>query len=305
MSFLLLLLASGFANSAIFGEDNRLPIQPGSSHSTLARSTALAVLRSNYSEVAPNFIKLELGKLSEFVCSDEKFASDPSMSYACTGFLVAPDLIATAGHCMVNTGESRDERGTYCEVYSWLFDFQEGVDFNRVSADNLYQCEKIIYAIKEEVAPYRDYALVKLNRPVEGRPPLKLTTQTLNTRESFSMIGYPFGTPAKLSWSAKLLLDNVERQSFLTNLDAFEGNSGSPVFNPAQEVVGILIGGTPSQSLVTDASKGCERYNVCDETGSQCNLNDKDTSLFPGFQQIGSEVQRIAPITELLNTLPQ
>jgi hypothetical protein len=137
---------------------------------------------------------------------------------------------------------------------------------------------------------------------VTDRLPLKIAKGPVGTNEKLSMIGYPFGTPAKLSRNANVLLDDPARGSFITNLDAFDGNSGSAVFNSANEVVGILIGGTPSIAFVP-TKNSCDVYNRCREDGTGCSLPDKDNSVFPGFQSVGSEVQRIAPIAELMKGL--
>ncbi len=298
---LFLILSCIHANAAIFGRDDRIAIAPGTRGHALSRSTAVAILNSLHEPVGPGKLKLFPNSLEGLLCEEERFSRSISLPYSCSGFLVAPDLIATAGHCMVNTGESRNETDTYCQAYSWLFDYQEGIDTNNVPADNLYRCKQVIYAVKDEEAPFRDYALVQLDRPVSGRRPLKLAPGPLSPREIFSMIGHPHGTPAKLSHGARLLLDNPQRESFITTLDAFEGNSGSAVFNARDEVVGILVAGTPGRGLISPAGRSCEIYNRCDERGENCLSPDKDTSIFPGFQRVGTEVQRIAPVIELIN----
>lgn len=306
MLFLRLISLAIASQAAIFGADDRINISPSGPSYEMARSTAVAVLSANHSTPAPGILNLITGSTSDLVCPEERFSKEPYLSWACSGFLVAPDLIATAGHCMVNVGESRNEAGSYCEVFSWLFDYHQGLSGQTqtggIPADKLYGCKQIIYAVKEEQAPYRDFALVRLNRPVTDRPPLKISAQTVAKQESLSMIGYPFGTPAKLSWNAKVLLDDPARESFITNLDAFDGNSGSAVFNSAGEVVGILVGGTPSLPFVA-GKNSCDLYNRCREDGTGCTLPDQDTSVFPGFQRVGSEVQRIAPILELMKSL--
>jgi hypothetical protein len=303
MNLLLLLLAlSPNSPAAVFGTDNRLNLRLNTPEANLARSTAVALLSTNF-EIVNGRLKLDAPSLAGEVCPEEKFSADPSLSYACSGFLVAPDVIATAGHCMVNVGESRQEKLGYCEAYSWLFDYakdeQGAIALHDLDPENLYRCREVIYAVREEHPPYRDFALVQLDRPVANRPPLRLSSAPLNAGP-YSMIGYPLGTPAKLAPNAKILLNNPSRQSFITNLDALDGNSGSPVFNSSSEVVGILVAGTPSQTLFPDPVRGCQRYNICDENGKNCRVPDAEPSIFPYFQQTGSEVQRIAPIMELL-----
>jgi V8-like Glu-specific endopeptidase len=297
------------ARAAVFGWDKREVITDCSASGPLARSTAIALLSSNVKETAPGQVQLLTDSLSPFICPDQKFSQDPSLSYSCTGFLVAPDLIATAGHCMVNTGEEWHETDTFCKVYSWLFDYQPDaqgqVELSHVSTDRIYHCLEVIYAVKDEAAPFRDFALVRLDRPVKGRAPLRLASRPPHGHDSLKMIGYPLGSPAKLSPEGKILRNDPGRQSFITNLDSFEGNSGAPVFNDANEVVGILVGGTPSMSTLEAPGKRCEIYNRCDLHGNNCALPDFDYSVFPGFQHVGSEVQRIAPLRKLLRlTLP-
>jgi V8-like Glu-specific endopeptidase len=295
------------AQAAIFGTDTREKITPSSKELPLARSTAIAVLSSNLVHTSPGTIDLLPNSSSDFLCSDVKYADDPSLTYACTGFLVAPDLIATAGHCMVNSGQSRNEKETYCETFSWLFDYQDDgnghVQTVNLPASHLYECRKVIYAIHEEEPPYRDFALVQLKRPVTDRAPLVLSKQKIQSHDAVRMVGYPLGQPAKLSRDADILLNNVKKQSFITNLDAFEGNSGSPVFNAQNEVIGILIGGTPAESLRQDKHRTCMRYNVCDNLGNNCELPDQDISIIPDFQITGSIVQRIEPLQKLIESL--
>jgi hypothetical protein len=159
----------------------------------------------------------------------------------------------------------------------------------------------VIYAVKDEKAPFRDFALVQLTRPVKGRTPLKLSAAPISSSTTLSMIGHPFGLPAKLSRKARTLINNPLRGSFLTSLDAFDGNSGSPVFNANNEVVGILIGGTPSANTVINGR--CEVLNRCSENGTNCLENGTNTSIFSGHQGVGSEVQRIQPVMKLIKSL--
>lgn len=299
-----LICSPSLSLAAIFGVDDRVSVAPGSFKSDLARSTAVGVLAPLVEESSPGRLRLQVDRASSFLCSDQRFADETSLAYACSGFLVAPDLLVTAGHCMVNGGETRDEEGMYCEAYQWLFDYAhdaEGkVPVDGLPAENLYRCKKIIYAVSDEGAPWRDYALIQLDRPVAGRKPLRLASGPLPKSSRLHMIGHPLGLPAKVSRGARVLVDQPERQSFITTLDAFEGNSGSAVFNSKDEVVGILIGGTPTTGLIDDRAASCGRVNTCREDGTGCDVPERDTAVFAGFQRIGSEVQRIAPLEALI-----
>jgi V8-like Glu-specific endopeptidase len=301
----LLALAPFTASAAVFGPDTRMPVVY-SPYVTTARSVAVAVLSANISEsTLPGKLKLSTEKLGDLVCKDEKFASDPSLSYSCTGFLVAPDLLVTAGHCSVNTGVSENETETYCQTFSWLFDYQADVtgkvNLDKIDASKHYKCKRTIFAVREEEMPYRDFALIQLDRPVADRKPLKLNGGPIGVGEQVSMLGFPLGVPMKYSGPARVILNNKERESFLTNLSAFEGNSGSPIFNAKQEVVGILVAGTPSPSLYDDKALSCQRYNRCDLDAKNCLVPDTAQTFIKDYQGVGSEVQRIQPVIDLIN----
>jgi V8-like Glu-specific endopeptidase len=292
------------APAAIFGKDNREEVSLNSTKHLVAKSTAISLLKSNYEVNKLGKVQLNTQKLSEFMCQDEKFSRDESLSYSCTGFLVAPNLLVTAGHCMTYLGGTIENKSDgFCEVFDWLFDFaiddNGSLNTNNISSEKVYRCKQILIAKLDDQAPYQDFALIELDRPVQDRSPLKLSNEVLKVGQNVSMAGYPFGTPLKWSGSAKVTLNNLSRDSFVTNLSAFQGNSGSPVFNSQDEVIGILISGTPSVNTAPD--KGglkCERYNRCDENGQNCLWPDLPSDLMPGFQKTGSEVQKISPIID-------
>lgn len=303
-SCFLLSLAS---QAAIFGESNILDIAKASGFSKESQSIAVAVLSANHQSIDSKQIEIDLDSLEGIFCPSEPFAGHSSLSYACTGFLVAPDLLVTAGHCASNVGETKNETGMYCEAFQWLFGYEsekgDGLASKLFPVEDFYRCRKIIYAVREESFPFRDFALIQLDRPVKGRSPLNLAKEPVKSTEKLAMLGHPWGTPLKLTNDGEVLVNAMNRQQFLTNLDAFSGNSGSPVLNEKKEVVGILIGGTPSQDRVPHPQASCQVLNRCDSQGKNCLAPDKDTSQFPGFQGVGSEVQRLEPILQMLEAL--
>jgi V8-like Glu-specific endopeptidase len=304
LAFSLPVFVGPAAQAAYFGRNDVRPVISGSQTpiGIRARSTAVAVLSANISELPSGNLKLDNDIVTAAICKGETFEQDPSLSWACSGFLVAPDLIVTAGHCMVNTGEDRHETETYCQAFSWLFDYQADASgktqLSEISPSRHYHCKQVVYAVNESKPPYRDFAIVQLDRPVTDRAPLKLSAEA--PVGTMSIIGYPLGTPVKSATGGRLLLNNISRQSFITTLDAFDGNSGSAVFNSAGSVIGILTGGSPTENWYADKSadgKACVRLNHCDEKGENCTDKD-DLSSLPAFQRTGSEVQRIAPVLE-------
>jgi V8-like Glu-specific endopeptidase len=301
------LLATLPAHAAIFGADNRMPVGPNTPFRAIQQATAVGLL-SSMEEPGPNgTINLVAPNHEGKICSTERFVKDPSLSYACTAFLIGPDLLLTAGHCAVNTGVSEHETTTYCKAYSWLFDYAPDINgkvkTTEIDPAKVYRCKETIYAIKEEQAPYRDFAFIRLDRPVEGRTPLKLSTDPVKKNDVLSMVGYPLGMPAKSSTNGRVLVNDPAKEIMIATLDSFEGNSGSPVLNTKKEVVGILIGGFPSDSFLDDPVKGCKVLNRCDDNGLNCLSPDKDLTPFPYYQATGSEVQKLGSVLEVLKRI--
>lgn len=178
------------------------------------------------------------------VCPTERFADQPVLSQ-CTGFLIAPDLLMTAGHCVQTKYQ--------CEQFRWVFGHKKGVD--RLPRKDVYRCEKIVASeLTDSVFSTRDYALIKLDREVEGREPLPVRTDGyVDKDEPLAAIGHPSGLPMKIADNARVTSRRIN--FFYSNLDTFSGNSGSPVINTRTGLVeGILIQGA---SDYVKSQEGC------------------------------------------------
>lgn len=307
ISFLFLnVFCNASAIAAIFGTDNRNDVGASNPFYQLGRSVAVGVLSSLRTNLNESSIKLDTSK-ADFLCSYERFFEQSSIPYACTGFLVSPQILITAGHCVYVKGDISNDSGERCTVYDWMFDYRSDVrpDWSSspiVSSKNIYRCKKIIYAVMEESKPYRDFAVILLDRPVLDRQPLELASSQNLMNENISMLGHPLGLPLKATGDGRILKNDRNSESFLTNLDAFEGNSGSPIFNSNKKVVGILVGGTPSPSLYQKPGESCDSTNRCDEVGQNCAVNsDSATNINAGAY---SEAQRIESILKYLSEQP-
>ena len=289
---LALLVLPESAKADIFGEDNRRDVRIGSREYKLARSVAVGVLNSLWTPINNSISELWADPVSDLLCSDERFSRQTTVSYACTGFLVGPDLLITAGHCGVNVGEVRNSSDNYCEAYTWMFDYYANSNVRRVPSRNIYKCKEIIYAgqVGDGIGS-TDFTLLRLDRKVKDRTPLKIATSKVRLGDEVHMLGHPMGLPMKHT-SEGFVFDPQQNRSFLTDLDAFAGNSGSPVFNKKNEVVGVLVAGNPAQATYTDEEAGCDRYNTCDANGENCDVAVFDDGR-QGFPHTFSEVQDI------------
>lgn len=233
---------NGFAASmhplVIYGADNRLEVfeELDASRRDLARSVVAIMSVNSLRASGPTINQITGSKYGESnnLCRTEKFYDQLAPAY-CSGFLVADNIIATAGHCV--------QDADFCTDARFVFEFSidsKGRDPNSVKIDDTYGCKKVLH--EEMDGNGADFALVELDRPVVGRTPVRFASAAPKVGDSVFVIGHPVGLPAKIAGGAK-----VRRNStgfFVANLDTYGGNSGSAVFNETtNEVAGVLVRG--------------------------------------------------------------
>lgn len=269
--------ASEERNRIIYGEDNRVDVtETDAKIQALGKAVAGRVMNFSFKR-DDNKISFEdvltlSHPMSARVCSSERFADQPTVA-DCTGFLVGEDLLVTAGHCMVPFGQSVRNQGTRdCESFSWLFDYKSDAVLESMDGSQLYGCKEVVAG---EYTDELDYAIIKLDRKVSDRTPLKVRKEgKLTLGQSIFVMGHPSGLPLKYADGARVF--ETEATYFATNLDTFGGNSGSPVFNKdTLEVEGILVRGDTDYVVTTDENgERCRKVNVCDKNRENCTEDD-------------------------------
>lgn len=176
--------------------------------------------------------------LSQPVCPSESFAAQPTAPY-CSGFLAAPNIIVTAGHCF----DVEDLVGI-----RFIFGFvmlDETTPVTVLDASQIYTGVEILGHME---TPTTDYSVVRVDRVVTaaGAQPLPIReTGQIAQGTLLGIIGHPRGLPLKIAYGAGTSATDVTASdSFVSNLDSYGGNSGSPVFNGFGIVEGILIRGS-------------------------------------------------------------
>src|SRR5262249_25906156 len=109
-----------------------------------------------------------------------------------------------------------------------------------------------------------EWSLVRLERGVTGRPPLKLRTSgKIGNQAGVFVIGHPSGLPVKYAPGARVR-DNTPASHFVANLDTYGGNSGSPVVHTStQGVEGLPVPG--ENDYVSNGT--CQVSQRCPSTG--------------------------------------
>lgn len=169
------------------------------------------------------------------LCRSEKFY-DQREGANCSGTLIAPDLVLTAGHCVTSQRS--------CEKLRFVFGFslpQPDRDATRVPAGEVYGCGRLLD--RQDQAEGADWAVVRLDRPVAGHRPARLRYAPPRLGAGLVMAGFPSGLPLKLAPGARVT-DTSHRRYYQADLDAFAGNSGSGVFlEETGELAGIMVRG--------------------------------------------------------------
>jgi len=189
------------------------------------------------------------------ICYKEPLENTKNMGH-CSGSLIEGDLLVTAKHCL-------DVVSGGCHDLAMDFDVRSRFSWpvpRLISPKNIFSCKRVY----QPADPASDLIMIRLDRPT-NRPGLDFveTTDWLSVGE-LTVLGYPLGGAQKVA-SGGSFREAFENDQVLAELDAFEGNSGSPVFSGDGKVRGILVGG---ESDFMAAEKGCLKIKRCATT--QC-----------------------------------
>mgnify|MGYP001224812551 CR=1 FL=1 len=250
---------------AIYQEDNRQEVRDTLEEYIKEMSSGVVLItdkeklskskQTNYMELPQKTLEQKF-----FVCKNERFSEQISPGN-CSGFLVSPRHIITAGHCVTYRSS--------CSNTAFIFDFsvtENGKDLSLIPKDNVFYCAKVVET-KISLTSGHDFAVIELDRATKNRAifPLAKDSRNLSERSKLTVIGHPLGLPQKIS-SGVVLVNNLKSSTFTTNLDTYIGNSGSPVINNQTKLTeGMIVGG--NQDFYRDGS--CYKSKVYTFTESE------------------------------------
>lgn len=249
-------------NKAIYGRDDRFDYYQvqNSKVSKYSEAVAAQIYDSNLKQIDNNKFEYTYLRYAQVgfpnrICSNERFVRQQTGAN-CTGFLIAPDIMVTAGHCISHESE--------CQDFQWAFDYKyksPSVSKNRVfESKQLVRCSKILNRYLSADESGLDFAVLKLERKIKDREVLKVRTSGIvDEKDKMMIIGFPAGLPMKFTFNGNIR-DNSQDEQFVVDLDAFRGNSGSPVINETTGLVeGILVRG--EKDYVLNRQKDCMEIN--------------------------------------------
>lgn len=294
--------ALGYAElPAIYGTDNRVEVASATSRQkswaesvghlvpTASVTCAGANCDVELTEPMSAHRNVDVNGVAYPMCADEAFSSQMRAGY-CSAFLIGPDLLATAGHCFDDDGTpgvtTLEEARAACEQTNVVFGYDAStVDRTnrraRIPSRDNYFCSTVVsVAFRDDEVlggafRTRDWAVFKLDRPVEGRAALPIRRDgEVGRREALTVIGFPLGLPLKVAAGGTVRAPSLTlgpSQSswfFEHNADTQGGNSGSPVINSGTGVVEGIHVRSPGTAVVdSKKSPACARWLKCPETG--------------------------------------
>ncbi len=264
----------------IYGDDDRLDMHEVQSEKLRAMADSTVALMTDYKvtideESGVASIQTTSYSDSYNLCEDEPFYDQETAAF-CSGSLVGPDLIMTAGHCITSQSS--------CEGTKFVFGFavtEKGKNPRSVPAGDVYGCKTLLGRAQHNGGA--DWAIIQLDRPVSAHAPLKLN-RSGNTPNGAPLIviGHPAGLPTKVAGGAYVREQGSDGH-FVANLDTYGGNSGSAVFNAVTgQVEGILVRGETDYTW----RNGCRVSNVCADDGCR-----------------GEDVTRVSAVYDLVPSL--
>ena len=257
----------------IYGPDNRTDWWDIADPKVKRRAAASVALFAAAS-LAPQAGRLKLAASSLGqrlgLCTNERFANQLSGA-ECSGVLVAPDLVVTAGHCVgeiagrANASMLSDIRF----IFGYITLDENDPGQSEFDPDRVFSGKRVVDGkLLGATDGSDDWAVIQLDRavPKELAQPVKIAREgRIADDQRLDVIGYPSGLPLKYAPGAEIRR-NDERAYFVANLDTFGGNSGSGVFaSNTNELVGILVRG--DTDYYRDRDHSCKRPFFCPSTG--------------------------------------
>lgn len=243
----------------IYGTDDRQDVFAVADQAQVADADSVVALFSS-TDVTDNGNGTSTLQTQNFgtinnLCTSERFRNQPVGAF-CSGFLVAPDVIATAGHCVDATSVTS---------VRFVFGFRMAnatTATTTVKNADVYRGASVIG--RQLTSNGTDWALVRLDRTVTNHSVARIRASgRIPNGQAVHVIGHPSGLPTKIAGGASVR-DNAPAAFFVANLDTYGGNSGSPVFNSnTHEVEGVLVRG--ETDFVSQGA--CNVSLVCPATG--------------------------------------
>lgn len=266
--------SKAFVVKTIYGEDSRQEVSqlPKPFFEEWIRRTVALVEPQHLVRSGQQFFGVAPGVGQEYeLCADERFYHQPTLGF-CTAFFIHKNWLVTAKHCI------EDMR---CSDFRLVSSYQvERLPRLWFDSHEIFGCRDIVVSETEDLAFLKvDGDSKKAVNGIESEGKKAILDMTrdsfflssnpsqgeaLSAGTAIEIIGFPLGLPMK--WASGEVLKKKHGRLFAA-IDAFEGNSGSPILKRNQGLLGILLGG--DEDFVPSKGRGCQRAFRCEDE-EQC-----------------------------------
>lgn len=294
-------LASGeisrTASELIYDEDGRCNVRDCASDMflELGLGVTVAIIPKERLQLLPDGgVDVAVSSLRgtyQFCDVDIPFGQEPVLA-ECSGVLVAPDLVLTAGHCV----DSAEQCASHYVVFNYAVN-REGALMLRAS--DIFECGEVLAREVSEwgATEVYDHALLRLASEARRRRRVRVRTSPLETGESVVLLGNGQGLPTKIDEGVVISPGEKARDFFAAQIDNFEKGSGSPVFDLDGRLLGIAVRG----GVDYDTKDTCYRIRrVEGASGLSEHISYADTALRRASLSSGVDVPALDVILDEL-----
>ena len=153
----------------------------------------------------------------------------------CSGFLIAPSLFMTAGHCVDPAGTGFATADANCQAMEIQFNYQEVSNAMPATGDMpRFDCLDVL---DWQLDANGDYAVIQLDgQPGEDFGYLELDFRAPAVNEDITVIQHPSGVPKKVHTGDVL---TTQARWLTHDADTYFASSGSPVIDASGRVIAV------------------------------------------------------------------
>lgn len=247
---------------------------------TLANSTAAVMFKSDVQGCNGSFCTINT--VNGRMCAGQRFASQAAIPANCTGFIVGPRHIATAGHCF-----AADALGS-CSAASVVFRWRKdsaGTNPNpAILLEHIYDCSSIL---RDGTAEGEDWTVFEVDRNITSsaatpRGPLAFANGPTSLGTLVNIPSHFAGLATK--WNSDVITDLPSASSpfIRAKVDLTGGSSGAPWIDASNKVVGVFSRG-PTE-ITSPPANSCITEKNCFNPAGTCTQILERPGATPGWR---------------------